>query len=285
VILTVTGATGFIGTRLAGRLRGEGHEIRIVSRRGPFTWERIAEAVDGSAALIHLAGEPVAQRWNAEVKRRIRGSRVVTTRRLVDAIGGAKHRPSALVSASAIGYYGERGEELLTEESPPGRDFLAEVCVEWEREAARATEFGLRVANPRIGIVLGREGGMLNRTLTPFRVGVGGRIGSGRQWMSWIHVDDLVNMIAFAATSPALTGPFNATAPNPVRNSEFTAVLARTVHRPAILPVPAFALKALFGEMAEVILASQRVEPRAAATAGFVFQYPQLDTALASLVC
>lgn len=284
MILTVTGGTGFIGTRLTSRLRGEGHEIRVVSRRGPFTWERIAEAVDGTEVVIHLAGEPVAQRWNAEVKQRIRDSRVLTTRKLVDAIDAAKNRPAVLVSASAIGYYGNRGEELLTEESPPGRDFLAEVCTEWERETARAAEFGLRVANPRIGIVLGRDGGILKRILLPFRAGVGGRIGSGRQWMSWIHVDDLVSMIAFAATSPVVSGPFNAVAPNPVRNSEFTALLARALHRPAIFPVPGFALKMLFGEMAEAILASQRVEPRMFTNTGFRFRYPEVDAALAGLI-
>jgi uncharacterized protein (TIGR01777 family) len=200
---------------------------------------------------------------------------------VVEAIEAARKRPSVLVSASAIGYYGSRGDEVLTEQSPPGSGFLPEVCVEWEREAQAAARLGVRVALLRIGIVLGPGGGMLKSVLPPFKAGLGGRLGSGKQWMSWIHLDDLAGMIVFAIEDARVNGPVNAVAPQPVRNSDFTLAVAHTVHRPAVFPVPLFALKLRFGEMAEVILESQRVSPEAATSAGFRYRYPSLDEALA----
>ncbi len=278
MIVAITGASGFIGTRLCRRLSG--HEVRAISRRTAT----LRDAIDGVGAVVNLAGEPVSQRWSEEVKRRIRESRIATTRRVVEAMAAAEKRPSVLVSASAIGYYGSRGDEQLTERSAPGSGFLPEVCVEWEREAQAAAELGVRVVLLRIGIVLGAGGGMLKSVLPAFKAGAGGRLGPGTQWMSWIHADDLVDMIVFALERPGVTGPINGVAPEPVRNVDFTAALAHAVHRPAILPVPKFGLKVLFGEMADVILASQRVLPEAAQNAGFRFRHPDLSEALAGIV-
>ncbi len=278
MIVAITGATGFIGKRLIAHLAG--HEIRAISRRTGNTFE----SVDGADAVVNLAGEPVSQRWNAEVKRRIRESRIGTTRGVVQAIAASKKRPPVLVSASAIGFYGSRADEILTERSAPGRGFLPEVCVEWEREALAASELGVRVVPLRIGIVLGSSGGMMKSVLPPFKAGVGGRLGTGDQWMSWIHIEDLVEMIAFAIRNERLSGPVNGVGPEPVRNVEFTSVLARALHRPAVFPVPGFALKTLFGEMAEVILASQRVVPETAMGAGFRFRHPDLTETLAGIV-
>jgi uncharacterized protein (TIGR01777 family) len=291
--ITVTGATGFIGKRLVERLLEQGHAVHILGRtaRTPLPsnvqfslWNAVAgeppeECIREADAIVHLAGEPVSQRWTPEVKRRIWSSRVDGTRHLVQALARRTAPLPVLISASAIGYYGSRGDETLTEESAPGSGFLAELGVAWEREALQATELGTRVVMPRIGIVLGR-GGALAVMLPPFRAGLGGRIGDGRQWMSWIHLDDLVNLIVFALDRPALQGPVNATAPNPVRNAEFTETLARVLRRPAIFPVPLFGLRVLFGEMSEVMLASQRVLPKAAEAAGFKFSFPDLGPAL-----
>jgi uncharacterized protein (TIGR01777 family) len=291
--ITVTGATGFVGKRLVERLLEQGHAVHILGRtaRTPLPsnvqfslWNAVAgeppeECIREADAIVHLAGEPVSQRWTPEVKRRIWSSRVDGTRHLVQALARRKAPLPVLVSASAIGYYGSRGDEILTEESPPGSGFLAELGVAWEREALQATQLGTRVVMPRIGIVLGR-GGALAVMLPPFRAGLGGRIGDGRQWMSWIHLDDLINLIVFALERPALQGPLNATAPNPVRNAEFTETLARVLRRPAIFPVPLFGLRVLFGEMSEVMLASQRVLPKVAEAAGFKFSFPDLGPAL-----
>lgn len=294
MIVTVTGVTGFIGHRLLGRLRGEAHQTRVLSRTvgkagAVWPWDAMAgtpppDALEAADAVIHLAGEPVAQRWSPEVKQRIRDSRIEGTRNLVTAMGSLRKPPRVLVAASALGYYGERGDDLLTEASSPGTGFLPEVCIEWERQADRAAEFGVRVVKIRIGIVLGSEGGALKKMLLPFRLGVGGRVGSGRQWMSWIHADDLVSLMLFALDTPGLHGAVNGTAPNPVTNAEFTRVLGAVLHRPAILPVPAFALKIMFGEMAEVMLGSQRIQPAAALSAGFQFRYPALEQALRQLL-
>jgi uncharacterized protein (TIGR01777 family) len=254
-----------------------------------FRWDALREepplaGIDGSHAVIHLAGEPVAQRWTPRVKARIRSSRVEGTRRLVAAIAKAGRKPAVLVCASAIGYYGSRGDEILTEDSKPGAGFLPEVCVAWENAAREAEKLGLRVVNLRIGVVLGHGGGALARMLPPFRMGLGGPIGSGNQWMSWVHRDDLVALIRFAAELPALQGPVNATAPNPVTNAVFTRELAAALRRPAFLPTPPAVLRLLFGEMAEVLLASQRVVPVAAESAGFRFRYPQVGMALRNSV-
>ena len=291
--ITLTGATGFIGQRLTARLRAGGHVLRALGRRAApgiatTVWDGLgpapAAALEGAHAMVHLAGEPVAQRWNTAVKQRIRDSRVQGTRGLVDSLAKLDAKPEVLVCASAIGYYGSRGGELLTEVCPPGEGYLEDVCVEWEREADRAAALGIRVVKVRIGIVLGKEGGALAQMLPPFRMGVGGPLGGGRQWMSWIHADDLVAMIGFALEQREVAGVLNGVAPHPVTNSEFTRELARALHRPALFPVPAFALRALFGEMSRILLASQRVLPEAAQAAGFVFRYPELRGALAEIL-
>ena len=291
--ITLTGGTGFIGRRLVARLLADGDSLHLLGRRARggvrFTdWDAgagapPADAFEGADAVIHLAGEPVAQRWTEEARRKIRDSRVNGTQSLVQVLSNLKDRPACLVCGSAIGIYGDRGDEVLMESSPPGQGFLADVCREWEETAGRAEALGMRVVRVRIGVVLGKGGGALARMLPPFKSGLGGRLSSGRQWMSWIHLDDLVNLIRFSLTAP-LSGPVNATAPNPVSNAEFTRVLARALHRPAILPVPAAALKLMFGDMAEVLLASQRVLPQAAQSAGFRFHYPELPLALKTLL-
>jgi len=295
--ITVSGASGFIGRRLLRELTAAGHSLHVLSRHAGTNlpagvklsvWDPVKgapppESLEQADAIIHLAGEPVAQRWTAEVKRRIRASRVEGTRRLVDGLRSISRRPAVLVSASATGYYGPRGDELLDESSPPGMGFLPEVCVAWEKEAQEATQLGIRVVSLRIGLVLDPRGGALARMLPPFRFGAGGRLGSGRQWMSWIHLADLVEMIRFAAERP-VTGALNGVAPAPVTNREFTAELGTALHRPTLFPVPQFALKVAFGEMAEVLLESQRAMPRAAEAAGFQFRFPRLGPALVDLL-
>ena len=276
--IIISGASGFIGRQLMKSLAHAGHSVQALSRRAPF-----AESLREADVIIHLAGEPVAQRWTAEAKRRILESRVAGTRNLVQALARLPRKPEALICASAIGYYGSRGDEILTESSAPGSGFLPEVCVAWEREAQAAESFGIRVVRVRTGLVLAAGGGALQRMLPPFRMGVGGRLGSGRQWMSWIHLEDLTAMFQFAVESQ-VRGPLNGVAPQPATNSEFTRELAQALWRPAVFPVPEFALRLLFGEMADVLLASQRVVPAAAEAAGFRFRFPQLAPALAALL-
>ncbi len=276
--IAISGASGFIGRHLMKSLAQAGHSPRALSRHAPP-----AESLREADAVIHLAGEPLAQRWTAEAKRRIRESRVAGTRNLVAALAALPRKPEALICASAIGYYGSRGDEVLTESSAPGSGFLPEVCVAWEREAQAAEAFGMRVVRVRTGLVLDAGGGALVRMLPPFRMGLGGRLGSGRQWMSWIHLEDLTALFQFAVERQ-VRGPLNAVAPYAVTNSEFTRELARTLRRPAVFPVPEFALRLLFGEMADVLLASQRVVPSAAQAAGFRFRFPQLAAALESLL-
>jgi uncharacterized protein len=296
VIVAVTGASGFIGTSLLESLARDGHALRVLSRRpraglpgspDSFAWDPATEpppeSLLGANAVIHLAGEPVAQRWTAQAKRRILESRAAGTRNLVRALAKLERRPAILVSASAIGYYGSRGDEALDETSEPGRGFLPEVCVAWEKEAQAAEALGIRVALVRIGVVLDPRGGALARMLPPFRMGVGGPLGTGNQWMSWIHLADLIGMIRFVAEQ-RLGGAWNATSPMPVTNAEFSRALGQALRRPAILPAPALALKLAFGEMAEVLLGSQRVLPRAAERAGFRFQYPEVRQAMANLL-
>jgi uncharacterized protein (TIGR01777 family) len=275
--ISISGASGFIGRHLMKSLAQAGHSPRALSRHAPPP-----ESLREADAIIHLAGEPLAQRWTAAAKQRIRESRVAGTRNLVEALAKLPRRPDVLICASAIGYYGSRGDEVLTESSAPGSGFLPEVCVAWEREAQAAEAFGMRVVRVRTGVVLDARGGALVRMLPPFRMGVGGRLGSGRQWMSWIHLEDLAALFQFALESQ-VRGPLNGVAPNPVTNSDFTRELARTLRRPAVFPVPGFALRLLFGEMADVLLASQRVVPGAAEAAGFRFRFPQLAPALESL--
>jgi uncharacterized protein len=289
----VTGATGFIGQKLVERL-----ERPVVLTRSPdsarsklgdvtaIRWNAEAEpppasAFDGIDAVVHLAGEPVAEgRWNPEKKRRIRESRVLGTRNLVRGLEELAKRPRVLISASAVGWYGSRGDEILSESSALGSDFLAEVCRDWEAESHRASELGIRVVNPRIGIVLGKGGGAMEKMLLPFKLGLGGRLSHGNQWMPWVHVEDVVGLILFAIERENLVGPANATAPQPVTNREFTRTLAHVLHRPAIFPAPAFALRWAVGEFAEILLASQRVMPRVALDAGYQFEHPTLEGAL-----
>jgi len=273
--IAITGASGFVGRRVMETLTD--YEFRAVSLRGDVRPEDFA----GCEAVIHLAGEPVAQRWSSEARERIRASRIDGTRKLVAAL--KPNPPVTLISASAIGYYGPRGDEILTETARPGNDFLAEIAEGWEREARAAESFGVRVVRLRIGVVLGRGGGALEKMLPPFRLGIGGRIGSGKQWMSWIHVDDLVSLIGFAVGNSSLIGAVNASAPAPVTNAEFTRELAGALHRPAIFPVPEIALRLMFGEMSQMILGSQRVVPEAALRAGFSFRYPDISAAFRDL--
>lgn len=276
--VAITGAAGFLGRALSNRLRASGRSVTAISLRTQPPPEIFA----GCQAVVHLAGEPVAQRWTAAARERISNSRIQGTRSLVAAL--RQHPPSVLVSASAVGYYGSRGDEILTEESPPASDFLGQVALGWEQEAHAAEQFGVRVVTPRIGVVLGRGGGALAQMLRPFRLGVGGRLGAGNQWMSWIALDDLVSLIEFAITDAALRGPVNAVAPNPVTNAVFTRELAAALHRPAIFPVPAFALKILFGEMSQILLGGQRVIPQAALRAGFQFRFAELGEALRQVI-
>ncbi len=280
MIAAISGANGFIGRRLAERLRDAGLVVRPFSLR---SGSPLDEALEGAGAVVHLAGEPVSQRWTPEVKRKILESRVEGTRRVIEAMSTLSPRPEVFLCASAVGIYGSRGDEVLTEQSARGAGFLADVCEQWEKEACLAESLGMRVVKLRIGIVLGREGGALARMAAPFKAGVGGPIGSGRHWMSWIHMDDLVRLVEFVIGHP-LSGAVNATAPNPARNAEFARALGAALHRPAVIPTPAFALKLAFGEMSEIILASQRVLPQAAQRAGFEFHYPDLAPALKALL-
>ncbi|MCU1334711.1 MAG: Cell division inhibitor [Bryobacterales bacterium] len=276
--VAITGASGFIGRAVAGHLRNCGHIVRAVSLRGALAPDVLA----GSNAVVHLAGEPVAQRWTADTRDKILRSRVEGTRALVGAMRAQP--PQVLISASAVGYYGSRGDEILTESAPAADDFLSKVAAAWEQEAQAAEPLGVRVVRLRIGVVLGPKGGALAKMLLPFRLGVGGRLGSGQQWMSWIHIDDLIALIAFLMKESTVRGAFNATSPFPVTNREFTRAVAHVVHRPAIFPVPEFALKLMFGDMSQVMLASQRAIPDAAQRAGFVFEHPDIFAALAQIV-
>jgi uncharacterized protein (TIGR01777 family) len=293
VKITISGASGLIGRRLLKLLASDGHTLQVLSRHAganmpagvklsawnPSGGEPPADALRDADAVVHLAGEPVAQRWSDDVKRRIRESRVAGTANLVAAMGKLPQPPKTLICASATGYYGSRGDEVLTETSAPGSDYLAEVCVAWEKAAEAAEAFGVRVVRLRTGVVLDAKGGALAKMLPPFRMGVGGKIGSGRQWMSWIHAEDLAGIIRWALSEP-VRGPVNGVARNPVTNADFTRALASALKRPAIFPVPEVGLKLLFGEMAEVLLASQRVVPKAAETGGFRFKYDEIGAAL-----
>jgi uncharacterized protein (TIGR01777 family) len=295
----VTGATGFVGRRLLEKLTSpvilsrdpERAQQQIdrddISYHGWNADEDIppAEAFEGVDVVFHLAGESVAKgRWSAAKKKRILDSRVIGTRHLVDGLRALDAPPGVLVSASAVGFYASRGEEVLTEQSSPGDDFLADVCQQWEAESARATESGIRVVNPRISIVLGTTGGALKQMLTPFRFGLGGRLASGRQWMPWIHMDDLVEAMLLMATNPDLRGPVNVAAPGEVTNLEFTKTLGRVLKRPTIFPVPRFMLRLLIGQFAEILVASSRIAPEQLLDVGFPFAYPDLEAALRQLL-
>ena len=287
----VTGGTGFIGQAVCHALRGAAHTVTIVSRDPAHAagtavgWNAVGQAVAAADALVNLAGEPIAAgRWGPVRKEAILQSRVNATRALVDAAGAAAQRPGVLVSASAVGYYGARDDEVLDETAGPGTGFLAEVCQAWEREASRAEALGLRVVRLRIGMVLAGDGGALARMLPPFRAFVGGRLGNGRQWMSWIHRGDLTGLVVEALANEGYRGAVNATAPQPVRNREFVAALGRVLVRPAAFPVPGVVLRVAFGEMADMLLTGQRVLPRAAERLGYRWQYPEVLGALRASV-
>ena len=295
--IAVTGATGLIGTALSDRLQKQGNEIFAITRRknlsSPYRvvhWdvergEFDASALEGVDAVVHLAGETIAERWTAKKKALIRSSRVEGTKLLVEGLKSLSKRPSVLVSSSALGFYGNRGDEELEENAAPGTGYLPAVCQEWETEAARASELGMRVVSMRSGIALSTRGGALAKMLLPFKFGLGGPIGNGQQWMSWIHIDDVVGGYHFALHQPELSGAANLTAPRPARNAEFTKALGRAVSRPAFLPAPGFALKLVFGEMAQdLLLDGQKVLPRRLEQAGYKFQYPGLDEALKDVI-
>ena len=295
----VTGATGFVGPRVLRLLdrpvvlsrnperarESLGSLAGSVLRWDPLQGPPPPQAFEGVDMVLHLAGENVsAGRWTTAQKARIRDSRVVGTRNLVQGLAQATGGPRTLVSASAVGFYGDRGDEELTETAGPGSDFLAEVCVAWEREALAAAAHGVRVVTARTGIVLGAGGGALAKMLPPFKLGGGGNLGNGRQWMPWIHVADLARLYLHAAETASIVGPMNAVAPQPVRNAEFTKALGRQLHRPTFAPAPYIALRLLFGEFAQVLFASQRVIPRVAIDTGFVFQYPEIAAALREIL-
>jgi uncharacterized protein (TIGR01777 family) len=287
--VTVTGASGLIGRPLVAALEARGDEVTTLSRdpaRG-VAWDPLgepapAEALSGRDAVVHLAAENIAQRWSDRAKRLIRESRVVGTENLLAGIAAAPEPPAALICASAVGYYGDRGDETLGEDSAPGEDWVARVCVDWERAAAAGAGLGLRVCMLRTGVVLAADGGALAKMLPAFRAGVGGPVAGGRQYMSWIALEDVVGLYLAAAADARFDGPVNATAPTPVTNAEFSKALGRALHRPALAPVPKAAVRLLFGEMSQIVIGGQRVLPRRAAEHGYDFRLPELDGALAA---
>jgi uncharacterized protein len=290
--ILISGSHGLVGTALIQALESESHDIFRLVRYAPHSeteieWspERYSIALarlEGFDAVVHLAGESIAEgHWTDVKKKQIRESRVKGTRLLGDALANLSQPPKTFVCASAIGYYGNRGDEILTETSAPGNDFLSGVCVEWEKATALASEKGIRVVNCRFGIILDATGGALKKMLPPFRMGVGGKIGSGKQWMSWIALDDVARGIKFALANDSIRGPVNFVAPNPVMNAEFTKTLGKVLSRPTLFPIPAFGLRLLFGEMADaLLLSSQRVEASRLSAAGYRFQFSQLRVAL-----
>jgi uncharacterized protein (TIGR01777 family) len=297
MIIAITGSSGLVGTALTTALETDGHAVRRVVRRAvhdedrEIRWDPAAGTIEsaklgGIDVIVHLAGENLAaHRWTEAAKARIRDSRIKGTRLLCETLAGLASKPSVLVSASAVGYYGDRGDEPVDESSPPGRGFLSELCQQWEAETHPARDADVRVVNLRLGVVLSPHGGALAKMLTPFKLGLGGIIGSGRQYLSWITLDDAVRVIQFSLGAAAVCGPVNTVAPQPVTNREFTKTLGRVLGRPTILPMPAFAARLAFGEMAdEMLLSGVRVEPRALRSAGFEFQHPDLEPALRYLL-
>ncbi len=287
----VTGGTGLVGRAACDALRAAGHAVTLVSRepgRVParaIGWDGLRAAMPETDAIVNLAGESIAGgRWTPARKAEIRRSRIEGTRALVDAAAASEPRPKVLVSASAVGYYGDRGDEPLDEAAGPGTDFLARVCIDWEAAARRAEPLGVRVALLRFGVVLAPDGGALAAMLLPFRAGLGGPIGGGKQWMSWVHRDDVVGLIREAVAAEAYAGPVNVTSPNPVTNKDFARALGRALHRPAVLPAPAVALRLLLGEMATMLLTGQRVLPAVAQRLGYAWRQPELPAALEACV-
>lgn len=294
--LVLTGASGFIGSRLCARLLQDGHTLGLLTHSAPssanipnrrwihWTPDSVGEwsnVIDGADGVINLAGESIAGRkWTHYRLRSLQESRFDTTRAIVTACARAKNRPKFLINASAVGYYGARQDEPLSEDAAPGKDFLAKLCVGWEAEALGAEALGMRVVRLRTGIVVGPGGGALEKMVPPFKWFVGGYLGSGQQWMSWIHLEDEVNLILHLIANSTVRGAVNASAPNPVRNKEFSKTLAAVLHRPCLFPVPGFALKLGLGQMAEMLLTGQRAIPAAAQASGFQFRYPNLKEAL-----
>jgi len=290
----ISGSSGLIGSALLPTLQANGYQVtrlvrRSMGRADELVWDPAAplppESVSGFKAVIHLAGESIVGRWNDAKKRQILESRVGPTQRLVQALTAAKQPPRVFVCASAVGFYGSRGEEVLREDSSSGNGFVAEVCRQWEAAPAPAAQAGIRVVQTRFGVVLSAKGGALAKMLPPFRMGVGGKVGDGRQWMPWVDDSDVAGAILFAISNESLQGPVNVTAPNPVRNSEFTKTLASVLSRPAIFPMPAFAARLAFGEMAdELLLSSQHVVPAKLKAAGYSFKNPDLMQSLKGLL-
>lgn len=293
--VTLTGATGLIGRRLVAALRERGDEVTVLSRSAAraretlgveaVAWQPLEEpapaaALAGRDAVVHLLGENVAQRWTARAKRAIRESRELGTRNLVAGIAAAEPVPRALVSSSAVGYYGPHGDERVTEDEPAGTDFLAQVCVAWEREAVAAERLGVRVVRVRTGVVLDRDGGALAKMLPPFRLGAGGPVAGGRQWVPWVHADDLAAIYLRAIDDAAWSGPVNACAPEPATNGELAAALGSALGRPAVLPVPGLTLKLLYGGMASIVTEGVRAVPARPLAQGFVFRHERLEPAL-----
>jgi hypothetical protein len=297
--VTLTGATGLLGTRLVHALRERGDEVTVLSRDperareafggdveahawNPTAGPAPAAALAGRDAVVHLAGENVAQRWSEHAQRRILESRERGTCNLVEGLRAAEPRPAVLVSSSAVGYYGAHGDEPLPEDTSPGDDFLARVCVAWEREARAAEELGVRVVLVRTGVVLDKDGGALGKMLPFFKAGVGGPVAGGSQLMPWVHADDVVGIYLRALDDDAWSGPVNATAPEPVSNKEFSKALGRALHRPALAPVPAFAIQLLYGDMSEIVTKGQNAVPRRTLELGYRHEHPELDEALRS---
>jgi uncharacterized protein (TIGR01777 family) len=296
----ITGGTGFVGSNLVSRLRAQGHSVTVLSRSKaavdrfgegtsvvqgdptqPGSWQ---ESVKGHDCIINLAGTSLFSRWTPERKREIRDSRISTTRNLVDAIEPAGERAVTLFSTSAVGYYGFCGDEELTEKSPPGDDFLARIAIEWETEALKAEEKGVRVVVTRFGIVLGERGGALSQMISIFRKYLGGPLGSGNQWFSWIHMDDLLGAFSFLMDQREISGPVNLTSPNPIRNRDLAKAIGKALRRPSFLPAPGFMLRLILGEFGSVLLRGQRVIPKKLLDNGYVFLYPEIDGALGSLI-
>jgi uncharacterized protein (TIGR01777 family) len=298
VRILISGASGLVGSATAGALRADGHDIARLVRHGgnhslgDVRWDPESGAIDtdvieGTDAVVHLAGAGIGdRRWSEGRKKILLDSRVNSTRTLVDALAQLQRKPRVLVAASAVGYYGDRGDEPLTESSSSGTGFLATLARDWETQSLRAESLGMRVVLLRFGMILDARGGALPRMIRPFKLGLGGRLGSGRQWISWIGLEDVVRVIFSALVDEKLSGPVNVVAPNPVRNVEFTIALARVLHRPAIFPVPAFVLRLALGEMAdELLLASQCAVPHKLVAQGHAFRFPELDATLHSLLC
>lgn len=297
--IIIAGATGFIGAILTDRLWNQYHDLTLLSRRPPaetdvpkrrwFEWQpgfggEWERAVDGADGIINLAGEPIAaKRWNDAQKERLRSSRIAATKSLVNAIVKADVKPRFLINASAVGYYGARGDELITESAGPGHDFLARLCVDWENEAKQAEASGVRVVLLRTGIVLAKGQGALAKMVPPFKFFFGGPLGRGQQWMPWIHIEDEIGLITYLIENADARGPFNGTAPNPVTMNEFSKTLGDVLNRPSWARVPPSLLALMLGEMSEMLVNSQRARPESALKLGYIFKYPQLDEALRAL--